>query len=437
MVIRPRDDLQRIISRINSRNISDAVWTGGGTALSAVAGLATVRLLATFVEPESYGRAALVLGLVGLLQSLLAGPFLIVHLRRYFESLKYGYAQLFRTSTLRAVTLIAALMVAAYFLVALGFKLLNLGDVYLALLIPAALVLVSQPLLTVQTSYLEANREYRRLAFAPAASKVFLLVAAWVLLSFEFFGDDSSIVLANAIGALLAIPLAYSSVPPNQGGEGRPELLAGFWRVAIPLQVGYLGGWIIASSDRYFLDFFRGSADVGIYVLNYGLWALPFTMLNGWLELLSRARVYASAASGEWERVRRLVWARAGVGTLLAVGGCVVLYFASRKIAEVLIGERFWYSHLLVLVLSVGHIFFVIGNAFVSYFLAKEKPESLRSVTLIAAGFNLTLNALAIPHYGLIGAAVSTFCSYLVWAIILGVKMERDYFHTRSNESQR
>jgi O-antigen/teichoic acid export membrane protein len=54
----------------------DALWSLAGNLLTVGSGLATLKIIGRFVETSQYGAASLVLGLVALLNQLIANPLL-------------------------------------------------------------------------------------------------------------------------------------------------------------------------------------------------------------------------------------------------------------------------------------------------------------------------------------------------------------------------
>src|SRR5260370_511531 len=106
----------------------------------------------------------------------------------------------------------------------------------------------------------------------------------------------------------------------------------------------------MATSDRYFIEHYRTTREVGIYAINYGLWSVPYLSLNAWLEVLVRSRMFERAEKKDWKGVRRLALVRLGLA--LGIGSVVtcVILAVGKQVAVAIIGIHYWHSYELMVV---------------------------------------------------------------------------------------
>lgn len=411
---------------LSGKSISDGIWSFFGTTASVLTGLAVVKIITSQVSADNYGNAALALGMVALLNGLLCGPLMTAHLRIYFDYMERGMGRWF-AEVFRGILGVAGLAaVGVYLLVAILYALSG-KSIYLRMLIPVAVVVVAQPYLSALTSYLEAHRSYRRLAVVNILQKVFHPLILLLLL-FLALPQVPAIIVSQGLAALVILLIfrppveqkASGRIPEAQGTE-RAAIRSSIVNFGWALPAGYLIMWVMTTSDRFLIDYFRGPESVGVYAINYGFWSIPYLMLNGWLEIWTRPVIYDKSAKNDWEGVRRIICLRALFGLSASIIGTVILYFAGEPISSVMLGRRYWAGTELMLIIAVAHCFFVIGYSVMPVFLASKKPKAILYATGLGALINLVVNVLLIPSHGIQGAAISTLVSYVIWAIVLSI----------------
>jgi O-antigen/teichoic acid export membrane protein len=390
-----------------------------------LAGLALVKIIATEVPADEYGKASLVLGIVALLNTVFLGPLLTTHLRLYFDYSTTGNGKWFVKTFNRILMVSSPLVLLLYVSIALvNYRLGN--GIFLLFLLPACVLLLSQTFLSVTTNYLEANRRHRRLAAVNILQKVLGIMFLLIMLR-ALSAGATSILLAQAAAAFLLILvfLGSSQRVPEQDciasdkvprvRDLRIAILSFGW--ALPL--GYMVQWVLTSGDRYLIEHFRSVKEVGIYAMNYGFWSMPFLMLNGWLEILTRPLLYPSAAKHEWDRVKRILSFRAALGVGASLIGILLVYFFGERIASLMLGREYWSGSKLMLIITFAHCLYVLGYSICPFFLSAKKTKPILVATCIAAGTNLLFNWILVPLYGIEGAAFSTLLSYCVWVVTL------------------
>ena len=177
-------------------------------------------------------------------------------------------------------------------------------------------------------------------------------------------------------------------------------------RAGLPFAVISLSLTIAFGIDTVMLSWFVPNAEVGWYNVAYGLVRSMVALLNGFsiAMLPTAARVYATdrGAVARWHAqiIRFIALAAAPV----AVGGMLVadplvrfLYTPDLYPVALPLAIIVWDVPLLMYAASCGNLTTAIG----------EEKAAAR-INLINAAANVVLNAIFIPRYGMIGAAVIT-----------------------------
>jgi len=401
--------------------LPDAKWSLAGILFSVFGGLAAVKVIAIFIPKAEFGRASLVLGVVGLLTLLMVNPLLTAHLRLYFDHMGSGRAENYFQGLLLGVGILSTV---CYTLFAILGRSRGNG-LYLGLVLPAALLLLVQPYANATNNYLEGQRLYRPLAFASLLLKTSPVIFLLGLLVTGMSGAYC-IILSQALAALALVLVFAHRRPraqqPNVGSSGLEETpgSAGLARrFAGGIYLASFFGWVLTTSDRYVVGHYLSLSAVGIYAMNYGLWSLPYQMLNGWLDTVTRSRIYARAAHSDWPALTRSLWLRVVAGLAAASAGTILLCLIGKRIAFMLLGESYWSSWKLMAFIAAGHIFFVIGSSAVTVLFAMKNTRVLSLANVAGAMVNVLLNIYLIPRWGILAAGATTFLCYVLWASIL------------------
>lgn len=419
-----RSSFKERLCKNYQRLFSEGVWSLLGNVVPLAGGLAVVKITTKWVPTAAVGQASLVLGAVVLLNNLLVGPLLVAQLRVYFDYVERGMARWFAAAFRRITLGAAAVAVLLYAATAVAMWARGTA-VYLDLFIPAAVLLLAQPHLNAQSAYLEAHRQQRALFLTNTAQRLLhpLLLLALILAH----RPPSLAIVASQASAIVVVTLALrpptlqvnSRIIPSDAAAESRELRRGLLNFGWSLPVGYALMWVVTTTDRFFLGHYASFSDVGIYTVNYGLWSIPYMVLNGWLEVFTRPIVYGHAARGDWRSVRRILEYRAAAACALGVVGTLILYRLSGPIAEVLLGRNYWVSRRLMLVIAVAHNCQAIGYSVVPLFLAAKRPMPIMISTAVAAALTIASGFLLVPTMGILGSAVGTLIAYLAWSILL------------------
>lgn len=192
-------------------------------------------------------------------------------------------------------------------------------------------------------------------------------------------------------------------------------------RYCVPLIPTTVCSWIINISDRYLIAFFVDSAANGLYAVSN---KIPTV-------LLIVANIFAAAwqlsalkeqPKAEKERFFSNVFA-VYQAIAFAVGSGLILtaQFSTRLLAAPDYYEAWHYVPVLVLATA----FACLSSFLSSIYMVEKRSVATLVTTVLAAGLNIAGNLLLIPHWGAMGAALSTFGSYAVLFAVRAV-------HTRS-----
>ena len=90
-------------------------------------------------------------------------------------------------------------------------------------------------------------------------------------------------------------------------------------------------------------------------------------------------------------------------------------------------GEEFTAGVIPLIILAIGQIINALCGPVMYLLNMTGKEKQARNIIIIASIINVALNLSFIPFYGLIGAAIATVVSTVVWNIMAVFQIKREY----------
>jgi len=202
------------------------------------------------------------------------------------------------------------------------------------------------------------------------------------------------------------------------------EHIKEFLRFGSPLIISSLCIWLLVLSDRYMLNFFRSSAEVGIYSVSYSLVDRSVALLYTILMLAAHPIIIFTWEEKGKEVTQKLIKDLSRYFFMICIPAFLGICVLSKEIFSVLVGKDFVESFRLVPFFAFCSFcagwFQYIGKGFEIY----KKTLLLAFMIFLSGVLNIVLNVLFIPRYGFMGAGIAKSISY-AGLIILGIKMSR------------
>lgn len=187
-----------------------------------------------------------------------------------------------------------------------------------------------------------------------------------------------------------------------------------YMALGLPLVSSNFFSWVLSSSDRYFIGFFLGASQVGIYSAAYGISTVISMLVSPLYTILF------PTTSRLWEEKRLsdlrthfsytlkyslmlIVPAFFGVSVLSSQ---VLVLMTTQEFASV--------SYMVVPVVALATIFYFSVHGIYSLVFTLVKKTYLVAVIMGFGGVvNIALNIILIPWLGIMGAALATLASFV------------------------
>jgi O-antigen/teichoic acid export membrane protein len=234
----------------------------------------------------------------------------------------------------------------------------------------------------------------------------------------------AGIIYSNLIAALAVFVIGFMVVRRELVPRIDTEKLRGMLSFGLPLVPTGLALWVLAVSDRYFLQFFSSQSEVGLYSLGdkfANIFSVvlvhPFTLV--WTAFYFPLAREPKARETLGRFLSYFVPVASVIGLGVAAGSKVLIrlaappeYWRARDVVAPLVASGMLFAVILVLDAGIG---------------ITRKTKYLPPIVLSAAGINVGLNALLIPKLGMMGAAVATLGSNAVYCVIAFIVNQKLY----------
>jgi O-antigen/teichoic acid export membrane protein len=196
------------------------------------------------------------------------------------------------------------------------------------------------------------------------------------------------------------------------------------FKISIPFLIVALSLRLIEQSGRFFLDIWTSKSLVGIYTFFWNIANMLNVIIFTGIIMILFPRLVESSKKGQRSEFtatmrqfnKMVLWS----SLFLA---CLLLLFIKPLLG--FLGKSEFFPHLYtyyILILA----FVILNISYLPHYIlyVQDADKAIMGCTLSGAVINIAGNFILIPHFGMMGAAISILLSYLV---ILGLK----YFYVQ------
>jgi O-antigen/teichoic acid export membrane protein len=194
------------------------------------------------------------------------------------------------------------------------------------------------------------------------------------------------------------------------------RLLQPMLRFGFPTVFSASGFLVMSVADRFILAAYRLYDDLGLYAMAYRLSFILAVVLDafGAMFMPFVYGLYRADPNLVAERLRLIGRWYVFISCLL---GLAIVALA-QPLAVLIGGPDFEGAALAVPLLTAAALANAFGNRFCVGIDLRRRTGYRAAIAGAAAGLNMALNFVLIPPYGMMGAAVATFCAYLAASIV-------------------
>lgn len=389
--------------------------------------LILVRVLTEYLSPTQYGELALALTLVNLINQivmcgLISGIGRFYSIAREKNDLAFYLHDAYRLVryAMAAIVLIGMAIAAGLAVTANG------GDwLYLAMLSIAFAIISSYNSVFNDIQNAARHRGIVNLnnGLDSILKIIFPLVAFYVLNI-----SSASVMLGYCVSALVVLctnkMLLHYAIPTQTVNHSTPKLnwLSQIWSYAWPFSTWGIFTWAQQSSDRWALQLFSSTEEVGIYSVLFQLGYVPIMMLSGLASgFLTPIFFQRAGDATDRERnlnVHRVNWLVSWTLLALTIAAALIAALVHQFVFQIFVSPSYReFSYLLPWFVLAGG-FFATGQMFALKLMSEVRSKQLLPVKISTAVFGCILNIAGAWAAGLTGIVVALVCfstSYVLW----------------------
>jgi O-antigen/teichoic acid export membrane protein len=389
----------------------------------AITAFLAVFAFTRLLSPAEYGHYALALNSMNLLSAVFFFWLQVSLPRLMPQAIKQNKDAAFRATAYAAYASVSAIILIIGVPVICFFPFGDFREVAIVSL-PLAL---ARSVLNLNQSFHRSYLDFNRYNVIECGQAVLGLVAGLCLVYFAHMGSMGA-TIGMILGMVCMLSVDLKTMMRASWRDFDPAIFKEIVRFGVPLVASFGLSFIIASSDRYFIGFYQGAAQVGIY-------AAGFTLVDRVIMMLFMAvatpsfplAVHRLEQEGVASAQNQMQ--KNGIAVMLLVlPACVGLILTNFELVDILIGADFREGAHKVIPWIVGASALngLSSHYFCHAFHLAKKPRLLFWIQVPVVIVNLLLNFILIPKFGYMGAAYACFSSYVIMlglTIIVGSKI--------------
>jgi O-antigen/teichoic acid export membrane protein len=409
----------------------EGLWIVLGQAAAVLGSLVGVRLLTELLDPAAFGELALGLTVAALVNQTVLGPLANGVTRFYAPAQEQADLGGYLTAVRRLVAAATMIIVLMTLLTVAG--LLTAGrSQWIGIATAALLFATLSGYNAILNGIQNAARQRAIVALHQGMeSWVRFLAAAGLLLC---LGATSTVaMLGYAVAVTLVLGSQYvffrRTVHKNSAAPDQKDWQRQVWKYSWPISVFGMFTWVQLASDRWALELFATTREVGTYAALFQLGYYPMSMASTMAMQFLAPIFYQRAGDASDSRrnavVNKLSWNLTGF-SLGATGTAFLLSLLfHRQIFQLLVAHEYAaVSHLLPWMLLAGGIF-AAGQTIALNLMSQMRTHTMMAAKIVTALAGVALNfagAYWLGTAGIVIASVLFSVLYFSWMAVLSVR---------------
>lgn len=379
----------------------------------AIVGFFSIPIITRLFPPEDFGNYALVYSTITILSTLVA--WLVMGVIRFHPAYERDKKLDIFYSTVLKWFFISVFGVSIFFLIALLFGKDYISQGLYRLMLIGLIAFVSLSFFEVLLSFLQTKRLVKWYANFSVWKSVTAMGFGLILIIIFKFGIGG-LFWGIFLSTILSIPWLWRKAIGKISLKRKTStpLAIEMAKFSFPLVIGNLAYWILTLSDRYILEFFRTTWEVGIYSASYAIAEKSILLLVS-IFALSSTPLAMNIWEKEGEKKSRLFNTKLTRYFLIICFPIAIgLSVLARPVLDILTGQEYSVGYRILPFVVLG-IFMSGATIGFGHGLGYYKKTNFIMWSLIAGGLvNLGLNFIFVPKYGYMAAAITTLIGYMV-----------------------
>lgn len=301
----------------------------------------------------------------------------------------------------------------------------SVSSVWLPLVAPAAIFAFALFVVNVLLSTLQAQMKAKRYSFFNFMNATLRFILSLAIV-FLLYRNVNGLLWGGSVGLLLMLPFMWRAAElpgiMDVFHAHRTHFWEGLRKYAIyglPMTGWYLAANVLSVSDRYIIQWFRTSSEVGIYAANYNLITGAVALVSMPITLAVHPFLMEAWGGGDKDKSGRWL---AIIIELYSIGGFLLVgsvWLFHRDLALLLLGAEFRSGSVILPIVIAGVVVWQMSTYAHKPLEFTGKSKQMMTICAFSALVNIILNLIFVPLYGFVAAAYTTLVSYILYTFIV------------------
>ena len=412
---------------MNANPFKDMVKYLPGQVVPGIVGFVSIPIITRLFAPGDYGDYVLVISTVSVFSAIVG--WLSMPIKRFYPAYEQDKRLDQFYSTVLKMTFVSMPVLSLLFLGAPLLLKSHISPTLYPLIYIGVLVFALRSCLGILAEFVRVRRQISWYSGFQVWKSVTAASFGILLVIIFDFGIDG-LLWGSVLSLVIAFPflwrISLGKVSLNAKSISTP-LVSEMARYGFPLMIGNLAAWILSLSDRYVLEFLRGSQEVGIYSASYRISEHSIMLLSTLFALTSGSIVYNVWEKEGQKKSQEFMSKLTRYYLLVGIPAVVGLSVLAKPLINTLTAQEYHAGHKIIPFIALGAFFLGLQQRFQPGIHFHKKTHSIMFCIIVSGLLNLGLNFLLIPKYGYIAAAVTTLLSYF-FLLMLVILVSRRFF---------
>lgn len=392
-----------------------------GQALLMGIGFISFPILTRLFSVSDYGILGLVTSTVAIVTAVVKLGFPVSIVRHYSESKETNNLDEFYSTMFFGYGFLA-LCATVTFIIAVQFVPDRILDTNMRYLMSIASILVFLKAIdAIITSFYRAAQQSRFYILINVIIRYGTFISGVAVVLFlikSLYGYYLGTIVLHVVIALFLIYffLKRRNITPAQFSS---DLFKKSIRFGVFMAGSEIGDLMLTYADRYFIHYYLGSQQLGIYTAGYNL-AMYTVMIIITPVNLAIDPIYLSIFSKKGIEETRLFLSKALRYFLLILFPVILGFIAVGKdFIAIMASSKYSEAYYIVPYIIIGYAIYACQPFLNAGLIIRKKTHIFMIVRIVSTILNIGLNIFLIPRYGIIGAAQATLLSYLFYTGVI------------------
>ena len=241
-------------------------------------------------------------------------------------------------------------------------------------------------------------------------------------LNHHWQGRLNSNIITLAI-SLVVILFLFNKWKLLSGSYDKKDVKKVFF-LSLPFVPERLAIFVLGYSDRFFINYYNGTDDVGFYSAGAQIALIVnlviLTLINTFHPLLFRK---LSEQDVNYSAIKKICYSYLGISIVI----CLLLIIVTPLIFDIFIGPDFQAGQVYAFNLIIGSFFWALYNLFLSFLLNHKRNKLIMVISIFAMALSLALNFFLVKNFGALGATYTNILVYFSMAVFALFFVHKSY----------